>query len=81
MHLLKQKETLGKPTQDRAVPKEPARGAEKEPVLRVSPLPSADSDGGQPLRREGARALTELMKASPLGRMSMSSEPLSARKR
>lgn len=43
------------------------------------PVASADKAAGRALPGEGAEALTELMKARPLGSMSMSSEPVSAR--
>jgi len=81
VHLLKQKETPAQPTQVWTVPKEPASLVQKESILQFSPMASVDKEADKPLQGEWARALTELMKASPLGSMSMSSEPASARQR
>lgn len=82
VHLLKHKKTPAEPTQVWAVPTEPASlGEKKESILQFSPMASVAKEAGKPPHGEGARALTELMKASPLGSMSMSSEPVSARQR
>lgn len=82
LHLLKQKEMPAKLTQVWAVTMEPATLIEKrDSHLQLSPIASVDKEAGKPLHGDRARSLTELMKASPLGSMSMSSEPVSARQR
>lgn len=82
LHLLKQKEMPAKLTQLWAVTMEPATLVEKrDSLLQFSPIASVEEGAGKPLHGDRAWSLTELMKASPLGSMSISSEPVSARQR
>lgn len=75
--LLKQRGMTAKPAQSCSLgASQPCR---KEPLLLFSPMASVDKETGKPQHGAVAWELTELMKASPLGSISMSSEPVSAK--